>query len=222
VCARSTRAADLPGAADHALPCRPTVSCTADIVAPGALEAEVGAFYARLGGDDRQWSYPFLLKQTFTRLLQLQLGSNGYTVLHSSPVPVARHVDNLIVGPKFHVVDQGDVVPSLALSSQASVPVFASGNNGVFFTGHASKDIGSLHADWNVGLDVWWGDVAGDVSPQPFTALALSASPFAPFGVALEGYFFGAAQPYAPRDGGGFVGMTVVPVLLWRNAEGAA
>src|SRR5262249_45011337 len=129
--------------------------------------------------------------------------------------------------------------------AQASLPVFASGNDGAFLTAHASKDVGPLHADWNVGADLWFGD--GDAAAQPFTAFALSASPVQPFGVALEAYVFGDAQPYAPRDGGFraavttsprpwlifdfggdvgwfpsthghslFVGMTVVPVVFWR------
>jgi hypothetical protein len=241
-----------PREADSARPCRPTVSCTADIVAPGTLEAELGAFHSKLGGDDKLWAYPFLLKQSFTRLLQLQVGSNGYTVVHSSPnVPVSRHFDNLIVGPKLHLADQGSLLPSLALTGQASLPVFATGNDGAFFTGHASKDIGPIHIDWNVGLDVWWGGGGGgDPAAQPFSALALSASPTPPFGVALEGYVFGDAQPYAARDGGIraavtltprpwlvfdfggdggwfpsthayslFVGMTVVPVVFWRDSD---
>jgi hypothetical protein len=188
-------------------------------------------------------AYPVLLKQTFTRLLQLQIGSNGLTVVQG--VPAERHVDNLVVGPKLHLLDQGTVAPSLAVTLQASLPVFASGHEGAFFTAHASKDVGPLHADWNAGALVFWGE--GDASPQPFTALALSTSPFWPFGVAVEGYAFGAAQPYSARDGGFraavtttprrwlvfdfggdvgwfpsravslFVGLTVVPAVFWRE-----
>jgi hypothetical protein len=210
---RSALGAEPPRESDAARPCRPAVSCTADIVAPGSLEAELGAFYSKLGGDDRLWAYPFLLKQTFTKLLQLQVGSNGYTVVHSSPgVPIARHVDNLIVGPKLHLLDQGSLAPSLALTGQASLPVFASGHDGAFFTGHASKDIGLIHVDWNVGVDVWWGGgESADPAAQPFTALALSVSPTPPFGVALEGYIFGDAQPYAARDGGIRAAVTMTP-----------
>jgi hypothetical protein len=188
------------------------VSCTADIVAPGAFEAEVGGFYSKLGGEDRLWAYPFLLKQTFTKLLQVQVGSNGYTVLRSSPsVPIARHVDNLIVGPKLHLLDQQTLVPSLGLTAQASVPVFATGHDGAFLTAHASKDMGPIHVDWNVGADVWWGAGGGEPAAQPFTALALSASPTPPFGFAVEGYVFGDAQPYTSRDGGVRAAVTLTP-----------
>jgi hypothetical protein len=201
-----------PSDSDAARPCRPTVSCTADITAPGSLEAEVGALYSKLGSDGRAWAYPVLLKQTFTPLLQIQVGSNGYTVLHSAPgVPAARRIDNLVVGPKLHLLDQGFIAPSIALSAQASLPVFATGNDAAFFTGHASKDLGPVHIDWNVGLDIWWGDGGNSAVTQPFTALALSASPLPPFGLALEGYAFASAQPYAPRDGGVRAAITSTP-----------
>jgi len=250
--ARSASAVELPNDGDIARPCRPTVSCTADIAAPGSFEAEVGSYYASLGGDARLWSYPVLLKQTLTRLLQLQVGSNGYTrVSGSQGQPITHHVDNLLVGPKLHFLDQGDVAPSLALTALASVPAFAPGHDGAFLTGHASKDVGPLHADLNVGVDLWWAGAAGaDAAAQPFGALAFSATPLPPLGVALEGYAFTTADPYASRDGGVrlaftltprpwlvfdfggdlgwfpsthghslFVGMTVLPVVFWREPE---
>ena len=244
----AARGIDPPNDADHAFPCRPTMSCTADIAAPGTLEAEIGAFDSKLGGDERLWAYPFLLKQTFTRLLQLQVGSNGLTIIHSaSDAPLARYLDSITVGPKLHLVDQGSIVPAIAFSAEGSLPVMANGHDGALFTAYASKDLGPVHVDWNVGLDVWWAGGAG-AAAQPFSALALSASPFAPFGVAVEAYAFGDASPYEPRDGGFraavtttprpwlvfdfggdvgwfpsthalsmFVGMTVVPVVLWRK-----
>jgi hypothetical protein len=239
---------ELPTDADVAKPCRPTISCTADIVAPGAFEVEAGASYSKLGGEDKLWAFPILLKQSFTTWLQVQVGSNGYTVLKSSPgLPIGRHVDNLVVGPKLHLLDQGDIAPSLALTAQASLPVFADGHDAVFLTGHASKDAGPLHADLNAGAYTWWGE--GDAQAQPFAALALSVSPVAPFGFALESYVFAGAPPYASRDGGVravvtttpkpwlvfdvggdvgffpssraasvFIGMTIVPVVLWHGS----
>jgi hypothetical protein len=237
---------ELPLDADVAKPCRPTISCTADIVAPGSLEVEMGAQYSKLGGDDRVWTFPVLLKQSLATWLQLQVGSNGYTILRSSPgVPIGRHVDNLIAGPKLHLLDQGDVAPSLAITAQASLPVFADGHDAIFLTAHASKDVGPLHADLNAGAYTWWGE--GNAEAQPFGALALSVSPVTPFGFALEGYAFADALPYASRDGGlravvtttpkpwlvfdvggdvgffpsaraatAFLGMTIVPVVFWR------
>jgi hypothetical protein len=209
----SAFAADLPGDSDAAHPCRPTVSCTADFAAPGSLEVETGALYSGLGGDQTAWAFPFLLKQTFTKLLQLQAGSNGYTMIQpSSNGPVQRYVDNLVVGPKLHLLDQTAVTPSFAVSAQASLPVSSHTLDGALFTAYASKDFGPLHADWNLGLDVWWGEPGGGAAaPQPFTALALSATPLPPFGVALEGYIVGDAQPYSARDGGIRAAISVTP-----------
>jgi hypothetical protein len=240
---------EAPNDSEAARPCRPTVSCTADIVAPGASELEVGAFYARLAHQDRLWAYPVLLKQTFTPLLQLQVGSNGYTVIHGSPN--VRHLDNVVLGPKLHFADQGSIMPSLALTTQVSLPVSEGGHDAGLFIGHASKDFGPVHIDWNAGLDVWWGGSdGGAAAAQPFTALAASATPVPPIGVALEGYAFANARPYSPRDGGVrtaitatprpwlvfdfggdlgwypstrdfslFLGMTLVPVVFWREPE---
>src|SRR5580700_5739927 len=95
---------DLPDARDHALPCRPTVSCTADIAAPGTLEVEGGLLFSRLGGPAREWSYPFLLKQTLTKLLQLQIASNGLTTVRG--VAPAQYLDNVGAGLKLHLRDQ--------------------------------------------------------------------------------------------------------------------
>jgi hypothetical protein len=215
---RAAFAMELPNQRDVARPCRPTVSCTADLAAPGTLEAEIGGFFSKLGADDRLLSFPFLLKQTLTEALQLQVGSNGYTVTRGgSEVPNERHWDNLVLGPKLHVFDQTTSLPSIAFSVQASFPVDSGGHDGAFLTAHASKDLGPLHTDFNVGLDLWWQSGAGGAAPQPFTALALSTTFLPPFGVVLEGYIFGGAEPYSSRDGGlrGAFTSTPLPWLVF-------
>jgi hypothetical protein len=237
-----------PDSTDQAHPCRPTVSCTADIVAPGRLEVEGGMLGERVsGGTARVVSFPVLLKLSLTRLVQLQVGSNGYTLIDSGPQ--ARYLDNVFFGPKLHLHDQGDVWPSLAISAQASLPTFTADgyarHEDAFVSAFASKDVAFLHVDWNVGALAW----ALDASPvvQGFSALAVSPSLPAPLGVAVEGYYFSDGGPLAPRDGGVraalsvtarpwlvvdaggdagffpstrsasiFVGMTVIPVVLWR------
>ena len=113
------------------------------------------------------------------------------------------------------------------------------------FTAHASKDLGRVHADLNVGANLW--RLEDHPLPQGFVALALSADLVAPFGAMAEGYLFSGAAPVAARDGGFlfafthaprrwlmfdlggdvgffpatrrysvFVGMSVVPAVLWR------
>ena len=208
---------DLPDVRDHALPCRPTISCTADIAAPGTLEVEGGLLVSRLSDQTRAWSYPFLMKQTMSKLLQLQVGSNGFTTIHGAAP--AQYLDNLVVGPKLHLRDQGALLPSLALTVQASVPTFQrEGYVRVydgFATGHASKDIAWLHIDWNVGVNLW--RIEGAPRAQGFTALALGTSLPPPFSIAVEGYVFSDAAPLAGRDGGvrAAVGMTPRPWLVF-------
>lgn len=224
------------------------MSCTADIVAPGSLEVEVGGAVA-IAKQERTTYFPFLLKQTLAPFVQLQVGSNGYSVATESASQL-RFVDNVFFGPKFHLRDQGEVWPSLALSAELSAPTLhaegAERNDDALFVGYASKDIGFLHVDWNVGVDAW--RLQEEPAAQVFTALALSVSPVQPFGFALEGYYFSDAAPLAPRDGGVrlamtvasrswlvadvagdvgmfpstraysvFFGMTVIPVKLWGS-----
>jgi hypothetical protein len=246
--ARSAHAVETPGDSDKALPCRPTIACTADLVPPGSFEVEIGGFSSKLGAEGRFFDIPVLLKQTVVPFLQLQVGSNGYTTTESSPRATAAHYfDNVIFGPKFHLVDQSTFVPSLALSAQSSLPVRAAGQDGALFIAYASKDFGPLHADLNVGLEAFWGVPGSDAAAQPFVALALSTTLVDPVGLLVEGYVFSAALPFAARDGGIrpaitltprpwlvvdagcdagffpntreyslFVGMTVVPMILWR------
>jgi len=245
---RSAVAVETPGDSDKSLPCRPTIACTADLVPAGFFEVETGGFYSRLGGGGRLLDDPVLLKQTILPFLQLQVGSNGYTVTESSPRAAAIHYfDDVIVGPKFHLVYQSTYVPSLSVSAQSSLPARSAGQDGALLVAYASKDLGPIHADLNVGLEAFWGAVGSDAAAQPYVALALSTNLVDPVGFLVEGYVFSAARPYAPRDGGIrpaitltprpwlvfdfggdagfypsireyslFVGMTIVPVILWR------
>jgi hypothetical protein len=112
-------AVEWPDDRAKALPCRPTVSCTAELAAPGVLELETGAIYTSVTGT-RALAVPFLVKQTVASFLQLQAGSNGYTVTHG-PSPMS-YFDNAVFGPKVHLFDQGDARPAFALSALASVP----------------------------------------------------------------------------------------------------
>src|SRR5271157_516705 len=141
---------DAPDARDSAHPCRPTISCTADLTSPGTLEIEAGELASVASGGAHAASFPVLLKQTFTPLLQLQVGSNGYTFL--GPSSRAHYLDNVVFGPKLHLHDQGAVRPSLAVSAQLGQPTFPAGGHtrseDAFFTAFASKDVGPIHGDF--------------------------------------------------------------------------
>jgi len=245
---RPVCAIEPPDARDAAHPCRPTISCTADLTSPGTLEIEAGEAYAAASGGGHQASFPIELKQTLTPLVQLQAGSNGYTFL--GPTPRAHYLDNVVFGPKLHLRDQGDVWPSLAVAAELGLPTFAAGgytqSDDAFFTAFASKDVGPLHGDFNVGVELWQLDAAA--KPQAFTALALSTALSSRLSVALEGYVFSDAAPVVSHDGGirvafgltarpwlvidvggdagffpdtraytFFLGATVIPVVWWRS-----
>jgi hypothetical protein len=241
---------DWPDTRDQAHPCRPTISCTADITAPGTLEIEEGTLFSH-SLHANEATFPVLLKQTFTRLLQLQVGANGYTVLAGKSD--ANYLDNVYFGPKLHLLDQSTYVPSVAVGAQLGLPTFRAygyaRHDDAFFTAFASKDIGPVHVDWNVGAYVW-GIETSDAT-QLFTALALSTAVSSVVGVAVEGYGFTNAAPFASHDGGAraavgftarpwlivdaggdvgffpsvrscslFLGLTVIPVVFWRPKPG--
>ncbi len=248
-------ATESPGPDDKALPCRPTIACTADIVAPGSFELESGMLFRKLAGDVRQWSFPFLAKLTLAKWVQLQVGSNGFTTQWAGAAgrlgeTRARFFDDIQLGAKLHLVDQSALVPSLSLSGALCVPTAdAIGyvrTTDALFIGYVTKDVGPVHADLNVGLNALALD--GTPAAQPWTALAISVEPIKRFGAMVEGYVFANARPEvrhdagllfalsaSPRpwlvfDAGGdvggfpgdsrvfsvFVGMTIVPVVLWR------
>jgi hypothetical protein len=247
--AESSPAAEGPGDT-KSLPCRPTIACTADIVPPGAVEVEAGSL-TRILGPDRQVTFPFLAKLTLAEWVQVQIGSNGYTSQQGPDG--ARYFDNVIVGAKLHLVDQGDYRPSVSLSAAASLPVGSQpADDDALFIFYVTKDVGPVHADLNAGLSFLrlnGGDYGGSqTATQEWAALALSMNLPPPFGVMVEGYYFSDASPAATRDGGillavshspkpwlvfdvgadvgyfpssrafsAFVGMTVVPFLLWKE-----
>lgn len=226
-----------------ALPCRPTIACTADIVPSGTFELEAGYLYRRLAHDRNQSSLPFLLKLSLTDELQLQLGSNGPTFGTAQ-----SYFDDVIAGLKLRLVRQGPRMPAIAVSAEVSVPTAeAMGylrTYDALLTAYVTKDLAWLHADWNAGLSVWRFD--GTPLTQVWTALALSVPLGRGFGAMLEGYVFSDASPVSPRDAGilsavsyqprkwlvidagpdiglehstrvasAFVGVTIDPVALW-------
>ena len=182
-----------------ALPCRPTIACTADFVPPGVLEIESGYIYRRLAGGVNQSSLPFLVKLTVAPWAQLQLGSNGPTLQGD-----AHYLDDVTAGVKLRLHGQTAHVPSISVSAALSAPTFAASGYlrtyDALFTAYVTKDLGWLHADWNLGGNVWAID--GTPITQAWTALALSTQLGAGVGVMVEGYGFSDASPIAPRDAG--------------------
>jgi hypothetical protein len=212
---REARGIDPPDDRDKALPCRPTIACTADFVRPGTFELESGVIYRSLPGASRatrQWTFPFLAKLTMAEWVQLQVGSNGATFVDGDAP--ARYLDNVAVGAKLHLHDQTDFTPSLSLSAAASIPTWDDQEGyarayDATFLGYVTKDFGPLHADFNTGVTVL--DLDTSARPQPMAALALSASLPPPFGAMAEAYYFSDASAVAMRDGGLLFAVTHSP-----------
>jgi hypothetical protein len=208
--ARAEQGSDI----DSVLPCRPTIACTADIGPPGDFELEIGYLFRQFKKPAHQQSIPFLLKLTVTRWLQLQLGGNGPT-FENAPV-ATRYVDDIVGAAKFYLRDQTSLSPSLSVSTGLSVPLGAADGYvrtyDILTTVYATKELGWLHADLNVGLDAW--RIGGPVEWQPWTALAVSLELPRQFTVMAESYYFANASPIAPRDGGMLGALAYSP---WPN-----
>jgi hypothetical protein len=205
-------AVDFPDASYKAMPCRPTIACTADFVPPGVVELETGYLYRRLGNGADQHSLPFLLKLTLAEWVQLQVGSNGATFA-SMPAP-ARFFDDIIIALKLHLHDQDERSPSLSLSGAASLPMPAATGYlrrgyDAFFILYVTKDVRWLHVDFNVGVNLWQLDATPRA--QPWAALAMSTALPRGFGPMIELYCFADAAPVAPRDGGLLVALGYQP-----------
>jgi hypothetical protein len=199
-----SRAVSLPDASIEARPCRPTISCTADIVAPGVVEVEMGYLFQRLAPATWQHAGTLLVKWSLARWLQVQVGASGG--LLDSDAGTSRYVDSLTVVAKLHLLDQDERTPSLSLTTTVGFPVAhgaisSSSTDDAIFTLYASKDVRWLHIDINAGVYVH----ALDATPlaHGFAALAFSATiPHTPLTPTIEGYAFGDAGPYAPADAG--------------------
>jgi hypothetical protein len=222
----------------HALPCRPTVACTADIVAPGVVEFEVG-YAAQLKLPNWQEGTPFLIKLSVARWLQIQLGATGNVATSNASF------SSFAPGLKLHLQDQHDGLPSVSVSAAVVIPTDSTSTWNVLTTLYLSRDFRWLHTDFNLGLYILDLDHAQHF--QPVVALAFSTELRHHVSPMLELHFIGDAAPlshvesgvlaglaWAPRpwlvfDAGLdvsfvpstrtltlFVGATIAPARLWR------
>ncbi len=167
------------------------------------MDLEAGALFRSLGPSShgatgtRQWTFPFLAKLTLEPWIQLQVGSNGLTAA-TGRAPQS-YFDDVVIGPKFHLLDQTRTTPSISVSAELSVPTFPGQGDlrtfDAFLTAYVTKDLGPVHADFNAACNVWRID---QPLPQALIALALTANVPPPFVVMGEAYFFSNAPPVAP------------------------
>ena len=186
---------------EDALPCRPTIACTADIVSAGKLEVEAG--YAGRGhGSGFQSSTPVILKLSVTDAWQLQVGTNGF--VHEQAT--AAYVDDVVVAVKYRLTEQDGSRPAMAISVGLGIPTpgaqlgYQPGYD-ANVTAYASKDLGPVHADLNLAATLM--DVASARIVQPLAALSLSTEVAGRRLIPMiEAYWFGQAGSLAPSDHG--------------------
>lgn len=195
-----------------AKPCRPTIACTAEIVPAGFFEVEAG-YGGTQGSSAFAHSGLLLLKYSLVDRVQLQLATNNLFLVGSGLVP--RAFDGVMPGLKVVFLDQSRFVPSMAVSAHLMMPTQA-------FDGarqqtwdaqgwwYLSKDLGSLHADVNVVLNVF--DLTGSPTPQGLASLALSYALPKGFGVFSELYSAFGNAARAPLDGGSLNGFFYSPI----------
>lgn len=197
------------------LPCRPTISCTADLVPPGSLEVEAGYAVRRAPPNGYIHDEPLLLKLTLLSWLQAQVGANGEIFTTGEVRHSLRYLDDISFGAKVKLVDQSSGWPSIAASAAIQIPSWDRPEHLPYaldasFWLYASKDQGPFHVDLNGGMNVWQFDVSPDT--QGFITLATSLALTRKWGALLEVYHFSEGGPVGPRDAGVLSGATFAPV----------
>jgi hypothetical protein len=196
----------------EAQPCRPTIACMAEIVPAGYFEVEAG-YGGTQGSSTFAHSGLLLLKYSLLDRVQLQLATNSLFL--AGPGLVPRAFDGVMPGLKVVLNGQGRFMPSNALSAHVMIPTQAfegAKQQTVDAQGwwYISKDVGLLHADVNLVLNVF--DLTGAPIPQGLASLALSFALPKGFGLFTEVYSAFGNADRAPLDGGSLNGISFSPI----------
>jgi hypothetical protein len=205
------RAAEYPSEDDHVQPCRPTVSCTAELVAPGKLEVEAGTNFAHASDGD-VWAMPFLIKLGLWRRLEIEVGSEGYTAVAGRAG--TQDMYPVFVEPKLLLIEERGALPYVSVSAQVGVPTSSVIGYGRYWdlgaTAYVTKEVGPLNVDLNVGLDSWRGGDQGSLTQLSYSGALAQPLP-ADFAVQAGAYYESDAGPIDPRDGGAQGAITFAP-----------
>jgi hypothetical protein len=198
-----------------ALPCRPTIACTADLVPAGNFEVEAG-YGARGAGQnafrDVGHSGQVLLKYSLTDDVQLQLGTVGLFVAGGGTTLHA--FDGVTPGVKWKFLDGEGAWPITAVSFHVDLPTSTASyeqQRSVDLEGwvYFSKDFGRLHGDLNFAVRVF--DVTKPVA-QGLVATSWSLPIVGPFAVFSELYTNLGDGKTVALDGGWLSGINISPV----------
>jgi hypothetical protein len=193
-----------------ALPCRPTIACTADLVPAGNFEVELG--YGARRSDNLVHSGQVLLKYSLFDSLQFQLGTVG--LFSAGEGTVAHAFDGVTPGVKWKFFDGSTFVPMMAVSGHVDLPT----SNASYATQQTvdleawvyfSKDLGRFHGDLNLALKVF--DVTHPLA-QGLVATSWSTNLWGPFSVFTEVYSTLGGDPSLARDGGWLSGINIAPL----------
>jgi hypothetical protein len=198
-----------------ALPCRPTIACTSDVVPEGHAELELG-YNARRGSNVVQGAGSFLAKDSVLDWLQLQGGTSSF--LTTAPGAATQGVDGFSGGLKLRLAPQTEAWPGFALSGHLTLPTLTlptalQRTRDASFWFYASKDVGRFHADFNAALTLF--EVGERTAPQGLSALALSGDVGRGFGLMTEVYAMSGDERIAPRDGGWLNALSFSPAEEW-------
>lgn len=192
--------------------CRPTIACMAEIVPAGFFEVEAG--YGGRQSGVFQSSGQLLLKYSVLDTLQVQLATNNVFLAGQGLTP--RAFDGVMPGLKWKVNGQGSWAPSNALSVHLMMPTQAFSDAAqktwdLQAWWYVSKDLGFLHADFNLNLNVY--DLGGGKPvPQGLTTLALAFDLTHGFGFFTEVYSTWGNAQAVPLDGGSLNGLSYAPI----------
>jgi len=200
-----------------ALPCRPTIACTAEIVPAGAWEVESGYSDRKAGGTNAHGGQ-VLVKYSATDHLQLQLATNNFFSMTPS-TGSSTFFDGGFVGPKVQFNRQGEYLPIFAMSAFLGFPTkqgpqALQQTYDAYLWAYASKDIGFAHTDLNSGINVL--NLAGSAKPQAVVAWSWSADIAYGLGYMTEGYgYFGGSAAIADAGWLNAISYSPVPEVLF-------
>jgi len=200
-----------------ALPCRPTIACTAEIVPAGAWEVEAG-YSARNASGAMAHGGQLLLKYSVLDHLQLQLATNN--VFSATPSTGSQSFfDGGFFGPKVQFNHQGDLMPMIAVSAFLGFPTHAGDvaiqqTYDAYVWSYFSKDISFVHTDLNLGVNIL--DLRGSPKTQEVTAWSFSSDIAYGLGVMTEGYgFFGGGATVADAGWLNAISYSPVPEVMF-------
>lgn len=171
--------------------CRPTFSCTADLVPHGTFEMESG-YFSQDFPNGKQTATPTLFKLSVLDSLQLQVGGNGFQT-DTTNGGYYGYFDDVLLGLKYQFLKQEGYIPSMAVTGSHSLstprrPGYNWDHDSLVY--HVSETYHWLHGDFNYGVVFWRGE---GYATQTYAALALTAAVGDDVNLVLEGTTFSNA-----------------------------